>query len=203
MKIIALLLVMCAFISCNNECIEVNDIWGNFGYEFAETEFSAFEVLSPEKDYWTGPYTSTYFYTDPDGKGECYHSDETPATSTSTDYRFSFAPDKIIFYQSNFTYGPISPYYTEYPLIESNENTFIFERFFPDGTPANFYIRVLDYDDNNILIETNKNWLIANDIEYKYSIILLERGNPTDSNWKDRYVSYEEYLKALEELENK
>ena len=35
---------MCAFISCNNESIEVNDIWGNFGYEFAETEFSAFEA---------------------------------------------------------------------------------------------------------------------------------------------------------------
>lgn len=197
-KLSVLLLAICLFASCNNEGLMVNGSWENFGHKFDNTELSAFDVLCSEPDFWTGPYTSTYFYTEPDGKGKCYHSDEDIDASASTDYRFSLTSEKITFYQHVFVEGPdVPPYYTEYALIESDDDIFVFESIDASVMPANFYIKILDYDNDYILIETNKGGIITGDIDYKYSIILLERGTPYKSDWKDDYVSYEEYREYI------
>lgn len=199
-KILLLLVAMCAFISCNNEGLGVNDSWEKFGHEFDKTDLSAFEVLCSEPDFWTGPFSSTYFYTEPNGKGKCYHSDETPDASASTDYRFSITPNKITFYYINHSITPSAPpYYVEYSLLESNDDTFVFEGFALDGESTNFYIKILDYDIDYVLIETNKGGIINGDIDYKYSIILLERGDPYKSDWKDDYVTYDEYKEYIED----
>lgn len=189
---------MCTFISCNDEGLGINGYWEMFGHNFDNTELSAFEVLCSEPNFWTGPHSSTYFYTEPNGKGKCHHDDENPVASGTTDYRFSITSNKITFYHTNHSVTPTAPsYYVEYSLSESYDDTFVFEGAELNGEYKNFYIKILDYDEDNILIETNKGGIIIGDIDYKYSVILLERGKPYKSDWKDDYVTYEEYKEYM------
>lgn len=85
---------------------------------------------------------------------------------------------------------PIS-YYRESALIKINDSLYHYD----DGET---YIKILDYDEENVLIETNRFKTIHNDVEYPYSTILLDKPESLSPKWKDNYLTYDEYLEFME-----
>ena len=69
-----------------------------------------------------------------------------------------------------------------------------------EDSNGQWFFEILKYDETKFLIETN---FIKRGEKFPYCITVLKKGIQTDSNWTEKYISYEEYLKALEELENK
>lgn len=180
------------FTACNKDDLGIDNSWDKGGIDFADTKLSAIEVLKSAES-WNDDYTNRYYYAEPDGKGEYYHSDETPLGGQSW-IQFSVMSDKLRFYYQQ-TMPPFLHYYKDLPIIEVTDNMVVFE-----GSSGQRYFEILKYDETKFLIETN---FIKRGEKFPYCITILEKGKPTDSNWADKYIPYEEYLKALEELENK
>lgn len=191
-KVLILILLVSLFTACNKDDLGLDGPWNNGKTEFAETKLSAIEVLKSVNN-WSDSYTDRYYYAEPNGKGEYYHSDETPLGGQSW-IQFSVMSDKLRFYYQQ-TQPPFLHYYKDRSIVEITDDMVVFE-----DSNGQWFFEILKYDETKFLIETN---FIKRGEKFPYCITVLKKGIQTDSNWTEKYISYEEYLKALEELENK
>ena len=167
--------------ACDKDDVGTDNPWSNGEYEFAETNLSAMEVLS-STDLWIA--VDIYYYTEPDGKGDKFYYGNPGSYDGGGFPLYSFTPKFLTTYNDNLAI-PVR-YYIDYALEEVDENMYLYN----DGKE---YIKILDYDEKSVLIETNAFLTTRNDVTYKYSTILLEKKEMLDPNWRDNYISYEEY----------
>lgn len=176
-KLFVLLLCAGFFTACEKETL---------GYEFEKTNLSAIEVLC-SAELWRG--VDITYYTEPDAKGNKHYFGD-PGSYDGAPYPlYSFTSDVITIY-SNIMAIPIS-YYRESALVKIDDSLYHYD----DGET---YIKILDYDEENVLIETNRFKTIHNDVEYPYSTILLDKPESLSPKWKDNYLTYDEYLEFME-----
>lgn len=193
-KTIFLMSSILLFSACNNEDLDLDAPWNNGEIEFAETDLSVKEVLS-SAEFWIDNYTDRYFYTEPNGKGESLHPDEYPLGGDVSLF-FSIISGNIRLYTSANPPMFIG-YYTDHPIKEISKDKIIFNNGVKDVC-----LKVLDYDEASVLIEAY-DYLNFMHPDFPYCITVLKRGTPSNPNWKDEFLSYEEYLKAEEEWQNR
>ena len=69
-KYLYILFATCLFASCNTDNL-IDEPWGDISSEFEETNLSFVDVMS-SAEYWSTSHHDVYYYTEPNGKGECY-----------------------------------------------------------------------------------------------------------------------------------
>ena len=184
-KLSYILLSVCLFVACNHRDIDLDKLLSNNRYKFAETNLSAIEVLS-SAELWT--IANMYYYTKPDGKGKKKDLSKYDGFSLP---RYTFTPDTITTYvfNSSIPYH----YYVEHPLKIVDDNRFLYD--------DDVYIKILDYDEEIVYIETNafRSYSPDDNIEYGYTRMYLKRSKFYYGE-KDAYHTYEEYQEFLEEL---
>lgn len=218
-KYLYILFTVSLFTSCNNDNL-FDKYGGEFDVEFAETNLSFIEVMS-SADYWGITSIHDIFYsTAPNGKGErFYYKDDysnVPVGGGSIFPIFSVLLENLRFYHKESAFPGIMPdYYMDKPYrIEDNKILFTSTRVVsvePPQTPEDHehyvyedyeaYFKILEHDETNILIETNYTGKISEGVSYPYAIVLLHKQMPEDTNWRDNYVSFDEYHKLREALE--
>lgn len=186
-KYLYILFATCLFSSCNNDNL-FDDPWG-ISSEFEKTNLSAIEVLS-SAEAWRG--VDIYHYTEPDGKGEKYHAGDPSDLDGGYVPLYAFTPNSI----TSYVYVDAVPaiYYIESALENVDGNMFRY-KFLHDES----YMKILDYDEENVLIETNGMQCLRNDITYDYAIVHFKK-HDAKPGWKDNYLTYEEYVELLKEL---
>ena len=184
-KYLYILFVASLLASCNSL---FDEPWG-ISSEFEKTNLSAIEVLS-SAEAWRG--VDIYYYTEPGGKGEKYHQGDPSKLYGGPVPLYAFTPNSI----TSYVYVDAVPaiYYIESALENVDGNMFRYKFLYDES-----YMKILDYDEENILIETNGQQLIRNDITYDYAIIHFKQFD-AKPGWKDNYLSYEEYVELLKEL---
>lgn len=187
-KLSVLLLAICLFVSCNNKDIDIDKALGKNRYKFAETNLSAIEVLS-SAELWQ--CVNFCFYTKPDGKGKKMDPSKYVGFSVP---RYAFTSDTMTSYLfvSSIPYR----YYVEHPLEIVDDNMLLYDADHKDD----IYIKILDYDEEVVYIETNgyRSFSPDDDIEYGYARMYLKRSKFYYGE-KDTYHTYEEYLKYKQE----
>ena len=173
------------FASCNSL---FDEPWG-IGSKFGKTNLSAIEVLS-SAEAWRG--VDVYYYTEPDGKGDKYHSGDPSKYDGGSAILYAFTPNSI----TSYVYVDAVPaiYYIESALENIDGKMFRYKFPYKES-----YIKILDYDEENVLIETNGMQCLRNDITYDYAIVHFKK-HDAKPGWKDNYLSYEEYVELLKEL---
>lgn len=184
-KCLYILFATCLFSSCNNDNL-FDDPWG-ISSKFEKTNLSAIEVLS-SAEAWRG--SDIYYYTEPNGKGEKYHMGDPSKLEGGSVPLYAFTPNSIISYVYDGAVPAI--YYIESALENVDGKMFRYKFLYDES-----YMKVLDYDEENVLIETNGRRLIRNDIKYEYAIIHFKI-HDVKPGWDDHYITYEEYLKHLD-----
>ena len=186
-KYLYILFATCLFSSCNNDNL-FDDPWG-ISSEFEKTNLSAIEVLS-SAEAWRG--VELYYYTETNGKGDKYHLEDPSELLGISEPIYVFTPNTITSYEYDGSIPAI--YYIESALENVDGKMFRYKFLYDES-----YMKVLDYDEENVLIETNGHQLIRNDITYDYAIIHFKQFD-AKPGWKDKYLTYEEYVELLKEL---
>lgn len=189
-RVVVFLLFAMTLIACNNEGLRGDNPFGD-KYKFAKTNLSAIEVLCLA-DAWKG--ADFCFYTEPDGKGKKKYYDPSEYVGFSL-------PLWVFTFNTITSYGiyssiPIS-YYVENPLEIVDDNMLLYDADHKDD----IYIKILDYDEETVYIETNgyHSFSPDDDIEYGYARMYLKKREFTDED-KEKYRSKEELDQFLEEL---
>ncbi len=172
--------------ACNKDDVGTDNPWSNGEYEFVETDLTAMEILSSAEG-WSG--VDVCYYTEPDRKGDKYYNGDPGMNDGGVRPLYAFSPDVLTMYISNLSI-PVA-YYVDVPLAKIDDSLYQYD----DGET---YIKILGYDEENVLIETNSLKVTCNDVEYRYSTILLKKHKPSSTDWKKGYLSYDEYLEFME-----
>ena len=200
-----ILIAACLFVSCNNDSL-FDEHWGGITSEFEETNLSFVDVMS-SADLWSTSFYDVYHYTEPNGKGKCYSYESIPSGGSFSS--IALLLDNLRFYHHDSPVPGIVPYYYQdiSCSIEGDKilfNQVVLTGFNPEtGEERECYYKILDYDESNILIETNSLFTERDGVKYPYAIMLLRKGTPEDPNWRDKYVTKEErdrIKKALDEF---
>ncbi len=194
MKNIVLLLSIMLFVGCNNSDMGIDNLNTDYEYEFADTEFSVMEVLTSAEG-WHIPMNGRCYYTEPDGQGEMHKVPQGDWVGGGGKI-YSFSEGMMTTYVNS---DPPKPdYFRQRTFTKEGDDRYVF------GDNGEFYWKILDYDEDKFYIECNVIHGYVGGVYYPYTrCFLIKNDFSAKPNWKDRYVSYEEYLKALEELENK
>lgn len=201
-KYIFILFATCLFASCNNDNL-LNNHWGGIRSEFEETNRSFVEVMS-SADYWINSYSDLYYYTEPNGKGKSFSYTLTPAGGGSR--MFALLLDNLRNYHHDTTSGFPGYYFTDLPYrIEDDKilfNSMVYTSFDPiRAEERECYYKILDYDDSNILVETNSLFHESEGVKYPYAIMLLRKGTPESPNWSEKYLPYDEWIENKKQWE--
>lgn len=188
-------LLMCAgfFTACNNYQI-YDDNWENAISGLEQTDLSITEVMQSADCWKAWPR----YYTQPNGKGEEYQfgdiqEDGTVVVSGLNSRVYAFEGDHLRVYAKS-SHPSVPHCYYDLEMSEIVDNKF---------SVGESRWKIIDYDDDNILVETeNFNSKSLNGIDYPYSIILFSKLHQSDPNWKDKYLPPEEYEEAIKGLFN-
>ena len=189
--------------SCNTDNL-FDEHWGGITSEFEETNLSFVDVMS-SADYWATSFYDVYHYTEPNGKGECYSYESIPSGGSIS--RVALLFDKLRFYCGNGTAHSLLPgYYIDKPCrIEGDKilfNCWVHTSFYPETSEEReCYFKILDYDESNILVETNYLFTERDGVKYPYAIVHYRKRTPSDPNWRDNYVTLDELHRIEKELD--
>lgn len=144
----------------------------------------------------------TYVYSEPNGEGDIIsHIDPNKPLLLGHNYeRFTIKNNILTRYISvNSTGGN---YYKEYVMKQEGDDQMHYKLVTSDGE---FYFKILEYDSNNLKAEYNFVQVNSADKvngEYvkkcTYRITHFKKHIPSDSKWKDMYMTEKEYLEYLE-----
>ncbi len=177
------------FTACDKENSSIySDYWDNTINGLSETEFSATEVMQ-SADYW---FAAIKYYTEPEGKGQEYLGGEVSedgliiAPSGARIAVYAFGENQFRTYVQMDTGEP--NIFVDYEMSDVNDNSFSVEYY---GRPT--YWKILGYDDNNIVVETDFFTNTNEGVEYPYSIVHFLKANVPDDYWAHDCISSEEY----------
>lgn len=187
--IIIIMVSIMSFIGCSKED-EGQNLWENIITTMSESQFSAMEIMIAA-DFWTE--VRTHHYTEPNGKGDEYISFDGESQDGQTLKTIAFKNNQFIKYISNTAIH--RPYYVNYSMDIVGEDMYSLKNESISG-----YFKILAYDDNNLIIETDLFSIIKSSSNgnrsYPYSIIHFKRQFAQSPDWADKYVSYDEYLEG-------
>ena len=180
------------FTACDKENSSIyNDYWDNKISGLEKSEFLVTDVML-SVECW---YGSMKFYTEPNGKGKEYIIG-TPREdggrllpSGARTKRYAFAKNIYKEYTRGMLEGGIPHFYGERVMSDVVDNYFTVEL---DTYTSQW--KVIGYDDNNIIVETDRyNETDENGIEYPYCIIHYKKVPFED--WMNECITLEEYTK--------
>lgn len=231
-KIFVLMLALISFVGCNNDSdididIEMPSMWDEITMKMNATNLSALDVLK-SADYWQA--TKVYFYTLPNAEGDeyCYqdldlHGYYHYTTGGDGIKKMKITSDNMMrcyMFMPNY-YTPtkceehlVPNFYWDYDL-EIADNTItsvIGPQYHYNGEDKDetFSFRVLAYDENCVLIESNL-WHFIDygpldsegkptiEIAYPYGRLLFERQTVESPDWFDQFEDRDAFYKWHEE----
>ena len=196
MKNIISFFAVLLFVGCNNVSIDMGAVRFHEGFEFEGTNLTVMEVLSSAKDGWY--WTRLYHTTEPDGKGERHDHDPNLGWVGGTSSPiYTFSGDVRMSYEICRGVNPMIYYYKHESFTNEGDSKYVF------GEDNEYYWKIIDYDKDKLLIESNALRLYAGGVNYGYATLILKKNIPEDPNWIEKSISYEEYIKQLEEAKNK
>ncbi len=176
--------------SCSNDDLGFENPWEDIKNEMGETELTIMEVLSSISSTEVWMPSVVCYYTEPDMQGEmCEIGDVQYDTGTRPSY-YTFSKDMVTRYVG--TVIPHPSYYIQETFTKVDDNTYTF------GNDGEYYWKIISYDETQLLIEGNTHNIFKEGVYYNYSTIVLKRGTPSKSDWKDGYLTYDEYLEFME-----
>ena len=202
-KYLYILFATCLFASCNTDNL-IDEPWGDISSEFEETNLSFADVMS-SADYWVTSHYDVYHYTEPNGKGECYSYECIPSGGSFGSV--ALLVDNLRFYHNNTTAPGLLPgYYIDKPCrIEGDKilfHSWVHTSFYPvTHEERECYYKILDYDESNILVETNSLFTERDGVKYPYAIVHYRKWTHKDPNWRDNYVTLDELHRIEKELD--
>lgn len=190
MKKIIFVLLIGLLMSCNNDDLGFENMWEDIKNEMGETDLTVMEVLSSISSTEVWMPSVICYYTEPDMQGEmCEVGNEQYERGERPSY-YTFSRDMVTRYVG--TLIPYPCYYIQNAFTKVDDNTYTF------GNDGEYYWKIISYDETKLLIEGNTHSAFLGGIDYGYSTIVLERGTPSNPDWKDSYLTYEEFLELME-----
>jgi hypothetical protein len=144
----------------------------------------------------------TFVYSEPNGEGEIRsHIDPKEPPLLGHNYeKFTIENGMLTRYIGVNSVGAF--YYKEYVMKQVGDDPLNYKLITPDGE---FYFKILEYDSDNLKVEYNFVQVNSADKvngEYvkkcTYRITHFKKHIPSDSKWKDMYMTEKEYLEYLE-----
>ena len=176
--------------SCNNDDLGFENMWEDIKTEMGETDLTVMEVLSSISSTEVWMPSVICYYTEPDMQGEmCEVGNEQYERGARPSY-YTFSRDMVTRYVG--TLIPYPCYYIQNAFTKVDDNTYTF------GNDGEYYWKIISYDETKLLIEGNTHSAFLGGIYYGYSTIVLKRGTPSNPDWKDSYLTYEEFLELME-----
>ena len=213
-KIFVLMLALISFVGCNNDGdididIEMPSMWDEIEMKMEKTDLSALEVLK-SADYWQA--TKIYYYTLPNAEGEERCSQDVElnggyrGAGGDLTERFNIISDnKIRFYR--YMGHPFTCDEHRMPNIywdcdlEIVDNTITSvtgsQSYYDDDKTYSF--KIIAYDENSVLIESNFWSMFASKIAYPYGRLLFERQTVESPDWFDQFEDRDAFYKWHEE----
>lgn len=215
-KIFVLMLALISFVGCNNDGdididIEMPSMWDEIEMKMEETDLSALEVLK-SADYWQA--TKIYYYTLPNAEGEERCSQDVElyggyrGAGGDLSERFNIISDNIIrFYRymgHPFTCDEhrMPNIYWDFDLeMEDNIIMSVKGNQYPLEDDKTFSFKVIAYDENSVLIESNLWYIITSNpkMTYPYGRFLFERQTVESPDWFDQFEDRDAFYKWHEE----
>lgn len=214
-KIFVLMLALMSFVGCNNDSdididIEMPSMWDEIEMKMEATDLSVLEVLK-SADYWQA--TKIYYYTLPNAEGEERCSQDVElyggyrGAGGDPSERFNIISDnKIRFYRymgHPFTCDEhrMPNIYWDFDLeMEDNIIMSVKGNQYPLEDDKTFSFKVIAYDENSVLIESNMWSLIgSNKMTYPYGRLLFERQTVESPDWFDQFEDRDAFYKWHEE----
>ena len=185
-RLLISLLAIATFLSCNND-----DSNGENGLESDNIVLGALSSVESWLEY------ETFRYTEPNGEGDIVtHIDPNkPLLGYSYD-RITIA-NGILTRYIHVNANP-SCYYKEYVMKQVGDDSMHYKLVTSDGE---FDFKILEYDSNNLKVEHNyfhgyrKDEVSGEYVKnYLYSITHFKKSIPSNSKWKDEYMSEKEHI---------
>ncbi|MBO4993286.1 MAG: hypothetical protein J6C60_03405 [Alistipes sp.] len=176
--------------ACDKDDVGTDNPWSNGEYEFAETDLTVMEVLSSISSTEVWMPSVICYYTEPDMQGEMCEVGMNNMLSGERPSYYTFSRDMVTRYVG--TLIPYPCYYIQNAFTKVDDNTYTF------GNDGEYYWKIISYDETKLLIEGNTHSAFLGGIYYGYSTIVLKRGTPSNPDWKDSYLTYEEFLELME-----
>lgn len=213
-KIFVLMLALISFVGCNSDSnldIEMPSMWDEIEMKMEETDLSALEVLK-SADYWQA--TKIYYYTLPNAEGEehCFQDVELyggyRGAGGDLSERFNIISDNIIRFYSYmghpFTCDEhrMPNIYWDFDLeMEDNIIMSVKGNQYPLEDDKTFSFKVIAYDENSVLIESNLWYTITSNpkMTYPYGRLLFERQVVDSPDWFDQFEDRDAFYKWHEE----
>ena len=182
-RLLISLFAVATFLGCNKD---------NYPNDVIRTLASA--------DFWRE--YETFRYTEPNGGGDiCWHLDPKEPPLLGYNYE-TFTIANGVFTRYIYALSKPGCYYKEYVMKQMGDDPLHYKLITPDGE---FYFKILEYDSDNLKVEYNFVQVNSADKvngEYvkkcTYRITHFKKHIPSDSKWKDMYMTEKEYLEYLE-----
>ena len=177
------LFVVATFLGCSDD-------WGKTNKDLITILESA--------DSWQ-EYRS-YAYTEPNGGGKkkLIHD---PNLHYDGGGHMIFTVGDGVFTEYIYSNAKNSHYYKEYQMEQDGDES----RYILNHSADKYYFRILEYDENNLLVEYDLGWVYARDDEsgeyiyFDYWRTHFKKTEREDPRWKNKYMSEEEYNEKYKE----
>ena len=209
-KILTLVIAIAAFTSCidGNDFV-YNKHWDNEINALEKTDLPVTAVMQSAMAWYA---SSVLYYTEPNGQGNEYdplekyrNEDGSISVCGGGHSIYTFGHNTFREYIDNSCVGLYPSYWLEsvmteiaanYFTTELNYNTIDYSSFQRVSISRTHHWKILAYDENNIICETDFFGTEKDDdgIEYPYAIVHLKPSNP--HIFIERAVTHEEYLEA-------
>lgn len=185
-RLLISLFAIAAFLGCNKDGSSGED-----GFASDNIVISTLASAGAWREY------ETFVYSEPNGEGDIrVHIDPNVPLLGHSYETFTIA--KGIFTRYIYKGNWPAYYYKEYAMKQVGDDPLHYKLITSDGE---FYFKILEYDSNNLKAEYNYTyWYCKDEVsgEYvkanSYSITHFKKYMPSDSKWKDKYISEEEYI---------
>ena len=186
-NLILSLLAIAAFLGCNKDGSSGED-----GFASDNIVISTLASAGAWREY------ETFVYSEPNGEGEIRsHIDPNEPPLLGYNYE-TFTIANGVFTRYIYALSKPGCYFKEYAMKQVGDDPLHYKLITPDGE---FYFKILEYDSNNLKAEYNFIHGYSKDEESgqyvkvcTYRRTHFKKHIPSNSKWKDEYLSEEEYI---------
>ena len=185
-RLLISLFAIATFLGCNNDGYSDENIASD------NIVISTFATAGVWREY------ETFMYSAPNGGGDIrWHLDPKELPLLGHNYE-TFTIENGILTRYIYVNSKNAYYYKEYVMKQEGDDQLNYKLITSDGE---FYFKILEYDNDNLKVEYN--FVQVNSAEKvngeyvkecTYRITHFKKHIPSDSKWKDEYMSEKEYL---------
>ena len=190
-RLLISLFVVATFLGCNND---------GYSDENIASDNIVISTLASAGCVWQE--YETFVYSEPNGEGEIRaHIDPKEPPLLGHNYE-KFTVENGVLTRYIYVNSKNALYYKEYVMKQVGDDPLNYKLITPDGE---FYFKILEYDSDNLKAEYN--FVQVNSAEKvngeyvkecTYRITHFKKHIPSDSKWKEGYMTEKEYLEYSE-----